>query len=59
MDSKAAVDAAYKQIEELDKASYDVDMIQAWKTHRDLGWCEMGALGKVHNTAFHIRADNL
>ena len=59
MDSKAAVDAACKQIEELDKASYDVDMIQAWKTHRDLGWCEMEALGKVHNTALHIWADNL
>ena len=59
MDSKAAVDAACKQIEDLDEASYDVDMIQAWKTHRDLGWCEMGALGKVHNTTLHIRADNL
>jgi hypothetical protein len=54
MDSKAAVDATYKQIEELDEASYDVDMIQAWKTHQDLGWCEMGALGKVYNTALHI-----
>jgi hypothetical protein len=21
---------------------------QAWKRHRDLGWCEMGALGEVH-----------
>ena len=54
MDSKAAVDATYKQIEELDEASYDVDMIQAWKTHQDLGWYEMGALGKVYNTALHI-----
>ena len=58
MDSKAAVEAACKQIEELDEASYDADMIKAWKRHRDLGWCEMGALGKVHNTALHIRADN-
>ena len=32
MDSKAAVEAPYKQIEE-DEASYDVDMIQAWKRH--------------------------
>jgi hypothetical protein len=58
MDSKAAVKAGCKQIEELDEASYDMDMIQAWKKHRDLGWCEMGALRKVHNTALHIRADN-
>jgi hypothetical protein len=58
MESKEAVDAACKEIEELDEASYDMDMIQAWKKHRDLGWREMGALGKVHNTALHIRADN-
>jgi hypothetical protein len=58
MDSKAAVDAACKQIEDLDEASYDVDMIQAWKRHQGLGWHEMGSLGKVHNTALHIRADN-
>jgi hypothetical protein len=58
MDSKAAIEADYKQIEEFDKASYDIDMIQAWKRYRDLGWYEIGALGKVHNTAFHIRADN-
>jgi hypothetical protein len=31
MDSKEAVDVACKQIEDLDKASYDVDMHQAWK----------------------------
>jgi hypothetical protein len=58
MDSKTAVEAACKLIEELDEASYDVDMIQAWKKRQDLGWREMGALGKVHNTALHIRADN-
>ena len=58
MDSKEAVEAACKQIEDLDEASYDVDMIEAWKKNRDLGWREMGPLGKVHNTAVHIRADN-
>ena len=58
MDSKAVVDAACKQIEDLDEASYDVDMIQAWERHQGLGWHEMGSLGKVHNTALHIRADN-
>ena len=58
MDSKEAVDTACRQIEELDEASYDMDMLQAWKRHRDLGWREMGPLGKVHNTALHIRADN-
>jgi hypothetical protein len=58
MDSKAVVDAACKQIEDLDEASYNVDMIQAWKRHQGLGWHEMGSLGKVHNTALHIRADN-
>jgi hypothetical protein len=33
MDSKKAVDATCKRIEELDKASHDMDMIQAWKNH--------------------------
>ena len=54
MDSKAAVEATYKQIEELDKALYDINMIEAWKRYRNLDWYEMGALGKVHNTALHI-----
>jgi hypothetical protein len=43
---------------DLDEASYDVDMIEAWKKNRDLGWHEIGPLGKVHNTAIHIWADN-
>src|SRR5436305_3558643 len=31
MDSKPAVEPACKQIEELDEASYDMDMIESWK----------------------------
>ena len=58
MDSKEAVEEACKQIEDLDEVSYDMDMIEAWKRNRDLGWREMGPLGKIHNTAVHIRADN-
>ena len=58
MDSKEAIEEACKQIENLDGASYDMDMIEAWKKNKDLGWHEMGPLGKIHNTAVHIRADN-
>ncbi len=58
MDSKEAVQAACKQIEELDGASYDMDMIEAWKKSKGLGWRQMGPLGKVHNIAVHIRGDD-
>ena len=58
MDSKEAVEEACTQIENLDRASYDMDMIEAWKKNKDLGWRQMGPLGKVHNTAVHIRLDN-
>jgi hypothetical protein len=58
INSKIAVEAACKQIKELDSVSHDMDIIQAWKKHRDLGWYKIGALGKVHNTALHIRADS-
>jgi hAT family C-terminal dimerisation region len=58
MDSKEAVEEACTQIENLDGASYDMDMIEAWKRNKDLGWRQMGPLGKVHNTAVHIRSDN-
>jgi hypothetical protein len=58
MDSKAAVEAACEQIEALDEASYDMDMMEAWKKNKDLGWREMGPLRKVHNIAVHIRADD-
>jgi hypothetical protein len=58
MDSKEAVEAACKQIEALDEASYDIDMMEAWKKNKNLGWREMGPLRKVHNIAVHIRADD-
>ncbi|EKG08903.1 transposase-like protein, partial [Macrophomina phaseolina MS6] len=58
MHSQEAVEAACKQIEELDEASYDMDMIEAWKRSKGLGWREMGPLGKVHNIAIHIRAND-
>ena len=58
MDSKEAVEEACTQIENLDEASYDMDMIKAWERNRDLGWCEIGPFGKIHSTAVHIRTDS-
>ncbi|KAF4311338.1 hypothetical protein GTA08_BOTSDO13153 [Botryosphaeria dothidea] len=58
MHSQEAVEAACKQIEKLDEASYDMDMIEAWRRNRGLGWREMGSLGKVHNIAIHMRAND-
>jgi hypothetical protein len=58
MDSKEAVEEACIQIENLDGASYDMDMIEAWKRNKEFGWREMGPLEKIHNTAVHIRLDN-
>ena len=58
MDSKEAVEEVCKEIEELDQASYDMEMIEAWKKNKSLGWRQMGPLGKVHNIAIHIRAND-
>jgi hypothetical protein len=58
MDSKEAVEAACRQIEELDAAVYDADMIEGWKRKKTLGWREMGPLGKVHNICIHMRASD-
>jgi hypothetical protein len=36
MDSKEAIEEACTQIENLDRASYDMDIIKAWKRNKDL-----------------------
>src|SRR6202035_991728 len=58
MDSKEAVEAACSQIEELDAAAYDIDMIEGWRKKRILGWHEIGPLSKVHNICIYIRAND-
>jgi hypothetical protein len=58
MDSKEAVEAACLQIEELDTAVYDIDMIEGWRKKRILGWHEIGPLSKVYNICIYIRAND-
>uniref|UniRef100_A0A0C4DIN7 HAT C-terminal dimerisation domain-containing protein n=1 Tax=Fusarium oxysporum (strain Fo5176) TaxID=660025 RepID=A0A0C4DIN7_FUSOF len=58
MDSKEAVLEACRQIEEMDQASFNIDMMQGWKKRKERGWSQLGPLGKLHNTAIHIRAND-
>ncbi|KAG7416610.1 Zinc finger BED domain-containing protein DAYSLEEPER [Fusarium oxysporum f. sp. raphani] len=53
---KEAVLEACRQIEEMDQASFSIDMMQGWKKRKERGWSQLGPLGKLHNTAIHIRA---
>ncbi|XP_044716024.1 Ribonuclease H-like protein [Hirsutella rhossiliensis] len=58
MDNKEAVLEACRQIEEMDEAPCDLDMMQGWKKRKERGWSQLGPLGKVHNIAVHIRAND-
>ncbi|KJZ68291.1 hypothetical protein HIM_12320 [Hirsutella minnesotensis 3608] len=58
MDSKEAVLEACRQMEEMDHASFNIDMMQGWKKRKERGWSQMGPLGKLHNIAIHIRAND-
>ncbi|KAI8416675.1 hypothetical protein FOFC_02988 [Fusarium oxysporum] len=58
MDSKEAVLEACRQIEEMDQASFNIDMMQGWKKRKERGWSQLSPLGKLHNTAIHIRAND-
>ncbi|KAJ3454605.1 hypothetical protein MRS44_013205 [Fusarium solani] len=58
MDSKEAVLEACRQIEEMDQASFNMDMMQGWKKRKERRWSQLGPLGKLHNTAIHIRAND-
>jgi hAT family C-terminal dimerisation region len=58
MDNKEAVLEACKQIEEMDEASFNMDMLEGWRKQKELGWRQMGPLGKIHNIAIHIRAND-
>ncbi|PTD02498.1 hypothetical protein FCULG_00012869 [Fusarium culmorum] len=58
MDSKEAVLEVCRQIEEMDQASFNIDMMQGWKKRKERGWSQLGPLGKLHNTAIHIRAND-
>ena len=57
MDSKEAVQAALEQIEEDDEASFGTDFIEGFKAQKAFGWRRLGPLGKIHDTAIHIRAN--
>ena len=37
----------------------DIQLLEQWKKAKSYGWWQMGPLGKVHNTAVHIRIDNV
>lgn len=58
MGSREAVLEACREIEEMDEASFNMDMLEGWKKQKELGWRQMGPLGKIHNIAVHIRADD-
>ncbi|KAH8704549.1 hypothetical protein GQ44DRAFT_831443 [Phaeosphaeriaceae sp. PMI808] len=58
MDSKEAVEVACEEIEELDETLYSTDMMETWEKNKGLGWRQMGPLGKVHDIAIHIRAND-
>ncbi|KJZ68903.1 hypothetical protein HIM_11710 [Hirsutella minnesotensis 3608] len=58
MDSKEAVLEVCRQIEEMDQVSFDMDMMQGWKKRKERGWSQLGPLGKLHNIAVHIRAND-
>jgi hypothetical protein len=36
----------------------NIDMMQSWKRRKERGWCQLGPLGKLHNTVIHIRAND-
>ena len=38
MDNKEAVLGACRQIEEMDEASFDMDMLEGWNKQKELGW---------------------
>jgi hypothetical protein len=58
MDSKEAVEAACQQIEGLDAAAYNIDIIEGWRQKKTLGWREMGPFRKVYNICIYIRAND-
>jgi hAT family C-terminal dimerisation region len=58
MDTKEAVEAALEQIEEDDEVAFGSDFIEGFKAHKALGWRRLGPLGKVHNTAIHMREND-
>jgi hypothetical protein len=33
-------------------------MMQGWKKRKERGWSQLGPLGKLYNTAIHIRAND-
>ncbi|XP_044714549.1 Ribonuclease H-like protein [Hirsutella rhossiliensis] len=49
MDNKEAVLEACRQIEEMDEAPCDLDMMQGWKKRKERGWSQLGPLGKVQH----------
>ena len=55
---KSAIDTACEQVEAEDDGEVDVQLLEEWKKAKSYGWRQMGPLGKVHNTAIHIRANN-
>lgn len=55
MDTKEAVQAALEQIEEDDQVEFGCDFLEGYKARKALGWRRLGPLGKVHNTAVHMR----
>lgn len=46
------------EIEEMDQASFNMDVMQGWKKRKERGWSQLGPLGKLHNIAVHIRAND-
>lgn len=47
MDSKEAVLEACKQIEEMDQASSNMDMMQGWKKRKERGWSQLESSRKT------------
>ncbi|KAH8658906.1 hypothetical protein BGZ61DRAFT_277007, partial [Ilyonectria robusta] len=58
MDSKEAVLETCRQIEEMDQASFNMDMMQGWKKQKKRRWGQLGQLGKLYNIAIYIRAND-
>ena len=56
--TKEAVEASLDQIEQGDEVAVGSDFIDGFKAHQALGWRRLGPLGKVHNTAVHMREND-
>ena len=54
-----AIDVTCQQVEAKDGVEKDIQLLEQWKKAKSYGWRQMGPLGKVHNTAVHIRIDNI